>query len=203
LRDFRKCEDNFRMTSNAFIELHDTLVRYHWLRSTQEVESCEALGMFLWACGTQQVSRQIRDKFERSLDTISRKMAHVADAMYGFTQTNICPKDPAYSKVHNKLMPYASFFGGCIGALDGTHIPAHVCHESRLDYKNIKEWPSYNVLGVVDMDMRFTFVGGRLAGSCHDMVVLRDCMGEANYPHSPACMVACYVGIAYIVFTTL
>jgi hypothetical protein len=50
LRDFRKCHDNFRMTPDDFMVLHDTLVRYHGLRSTQEVESCEALGMVLWAC---------------------------------------------------------------------------------------------------------------------------------------------------------
>jgi hypothetical protein len=48
--------------------------------------------------------------------------------------------------------------------------------------------------------MRFTFVGVGLAGSCHDMVVLRNCMGEANYPHPRAGMVACYVGIVCIVF---
>jgi len=106
MRDSRRCHDNFRMTPDSFIELHDTLVRYHGLRSTQEVESCEALGMFLWACGTQQATRQIRDRFERSLDTIHRKMAMVADAMYGFAQTIICPKDPTFSKVHNKLRPY-------------------------------------------------------------------------------------------------
>ena len=92
MRDFRRCHDNFCMTPDSFRELHDTLVRYHGLRSTQEVESCEALGMFLWACGTQHATRQIRDKFERSLDTIHRKMAMVADALYSFAQTIICPK---------------------------------------------------------------------------------------------------------------
>jgi hypothetical protein len=94
--------------------------------------------MFLWPCGAQQATHQIRHMFERSLDTISRKMAHVVDAMYGFPQSNICPKDPTYSKVHYKLRPYAPFFDGCIGDLDGTHILAHVCHESRLDYINKK-----------------------------------------------------------------
>jgi hypothetical protein len=57
LRDFRKCQGNFRMTLDALIEFHDTLVRHHGLRSTQEVESYEALGMFLWVCGIQQVTR--------------------------------------------------------------------------------------------------------------------------------------------------
>jgi hypothetical protein len=110
------------MTLDAFIELHDTLVRYHRLRSTQEVDLCEALEMFLWACGTQQATHQIRDMFERSLDIISREMAHVADVMCGFAQTNICPKDPTYSNVHNKLRPYAPFFDGCIGAFQLTYV---------------------------------------------------------------------------------
>jgi hypothetical protein len=34
MRDFRKCHDNFHMTLDSFRELHDTLVRYHGLRST-------------------------------------------------------------------------------------------------------------------------------------------------------------------------
>jgi hypothetical protein len=65
-------------------------------------------------------------------------MAMVADAMYGFAQTIIYPKDSTFSKVHKKLRPYVPFFDRCIGALDGTHIPTHVCHESRLDYINRK-----------------------------------------------------------------
>jgi hypothetical protein len=76
-------------------------------------------------------------------------------------------------------------------------------HRSRLEHINRKGWPSYNVLGIVYMDMRFAFVGAGLAGSCNDMVVLRSCMGEVNYPHPPAGMVACYVGIAYIVLITI
>jgi hypothetical protein len=51
--------------------------------------------------------------------------------------------------------------------------------------------------------MRFTFVGAGLVGSCHDMTVLMNCMGEANYPHRPVGMVPCYIGIAYIVFITI
>jgi hypothetical protein len=85
----------------------------------------------------------------------------------------------------------AVVFDGCIEALDGTYIPAHVCHESRLEHINRKGWTTYNVLAIVDMDMRFTFVGAGVPGSCHDMAVLRSCMGEENYPHPPAGMVAC------------
>lgn len=118
-----RCYDNFRIYPDVFLQLHDILVNNHGLQSSQGVESIEALGMFVWACATQQASCQIRDRFERSLDTVSRKMAHVADVMFSFAQTVIAPKDPAYSKVNHRLNQYAPFFDGCIGALDGTHVP--------------------------------------------------------------------------------
>jgi hypothetical protein len=39
MRDSRRCHENFRVTPDSFRELHDTLVRYHGLRSTQEVDT--------------------------------------------------------------------------------------------------------------------------------------------------------------------
>jgi hypothetical protein len=35
------------------------------------------------------------------------------------------------------------------------------------------------------MDGRFTFVGVGMAGSVHDMSVLRECWKEKNFPHPP------------------
>ena len=42
-----------------------------------------------------------------------------------------------------------------------------------------------NVLGIVDMDGLFTYVGAGSAGSSHDMSVLTY-MGRPDYPHPPA-----------------
>jgi hypothetical protein len=98
LRNAGRCHDNFRMSPDAFLQLHDTLVTYHMLRSTQEVESIESLATFVWACASQQACRQIKDRFERSLDTICRKMSEVADVMFSFAETIIAPKDPTHKK---------------------------------------------------------------------------------------------------------
>lgn len=185
LRDSRMCYVNFRMQPDDFLFLHHILVTHHGLQSTQQFESIEGLAMFLWACATHQPTRQIRVRFDRSLDTISRKMAEVTDAVFSFAQTIIGPKDPTYALAHPRLLRYAPFFDGCIGALDGTHIPVQVSHEARLDFINRKGYTSFNVLGIVDFDMRFTYVGAGRAGSCHDMAVLRDCMETPNYPHPP------------------
>lgn len=185
LQDSDRCYTNFRMVPDDFFRLHEILVTNHGLQPSHECDTVEALGMFLWACGTGQSFRQIRQQFDRSFDTISRKMSQVLDSMFSFAHTVIAPKDPTYSQVHPRLRRFAPYFDGCIGALDGTHIPVLVNHGSRPDFINRKGWPSFNVLAIVDLDMRFTYVGAGRAGSCHDMAVLRDCMETPHYPHPP------------------
>ncbi|WVZ99148.1 hypothetical protein U9M48_044488 [Paspalum notatum var. saurae] len=185
LQKEQKCYDNFRMQPDDFLHLNDILVRYHGLQSTQEFDSLEGLGMFLWACATGQPLRQIKDRFDRSLETVTRKMGEVAEAMIRFSHTVITPKDPTYTHVHHKLYKFAPYFDGCIGALDGTHIPAQFDHNDRPIFLNSKGDTSYNVLAIVDMDMCFTYVGSGIAGSCHDMAVLWECQKTAYFPHPP------------------
>ena len=122
LRNRLKCYDNFRMYPDAFLRLHDTLVRDHGLKSTQELGSREALAMFVWICACRQPYRQVRERFDRSLDTASRKMGHIANCLFSLAQYVICPKDLEFRKVHGDLLPYGPYFDGCIGALDGTHV---------------------------------------------------------------------------------
>jgi hypothetical protein len=70
--------------------------------------------------------------------------------------------------------------------LDGTHIKVTVDKKAKLDYINRKEDVTINVCAIVNMDGRFTYVGAGMAGSVHDMAVLRDCCAEENFSHPPA-----------------
>jgi hypothetical protein len=55
-----------------------------------------------------------------------------------------------------------------------------------VDYINRKGATTINVLGIVDMDMCFTFVGAGKVGSVHDMEVLKDCWeNPPSFPHTP------------------
>jgi hypothetical protein len=66
------------------------------------------------------------------------------------------------------------------------HIPIAVNRNAKLDYMNRKETTSINVCAIVDMDMRFTFVGARKVGLVHDMEVLNDCRENApTFMHPP------------------
>jgi hypothetical protein len=59
LANSKKCLKNFCLPPAAFKLLHGTLVANHGLKSTQQCDSIEALGMFLWACGTRQCHSQV------------------------------------------------------------------------------------------------------------------------------------------------
>jgi len=173
------------MNLATFHKLHQILVVNHGLQSTQDFDSIEALGMFLWACGHRQYMRQMKERVRRGLGTVSQKFGAVLRAMVSFADTVIVPKDPTYNTVHDSLREYSPLFDGCIGAIDGTHVPVCVARESHDDYTNRKGWASQNVLAVVDFDMRFTFIGVGMAGAVHDMAVIRMGWEAPTFPHPP------------------
>ena len=174
LADQTKCIDNLRITRDAFMHLHDTLLPFG-LPSTDKCTSVEALGMYIWTCAHQSASRECKDRFERSLDTVSRKITVVAEVMYRWANTVLVPADRNYACVSHKLAAYAPWFDGCIGAIDGTHIKVEVNREAKADFYNRKGETTINVCAIVDMDGRFTYVGAEKARACHDMAVLKDC----------------------------
>jgi hypothetical protein len=49
-----RCFTSFRMRPEDFIRLHTILTSKYCLESRKKIDSIEALGMFLWACGTNQ-----------------------------------------------------------------------------------------------------------------------------------------------------
>ena len=108
--------------------------------------------------------------------------------------------------LNSKFWP---FFEGCVGALDGTHIPAVVKPELQPMCRNRKGDVSQNVLGVVDFDMLFTYVLAGWEGSAHDGRVLDDAvtkglqlfpgkyyLGDAGYALSWNCLTP-YRGVRY------
>ena len=71
LQNERKCFENFRMYPHSFMKLHNELVQYHRLGSSQDMESYESLAMFLWVCAIKQATRQITQRFGRGLGAVS------------------------------------------------------------------------------------------------------------------------------------
>ncbi|KAL8487679.1 hypothetical protein ACS0TY_024121 [Phlomoides rotata] len=68
----------------------------------------------------------------------------------------------------------------CLGALDGTHVEAHVPTGDKGRYRNRKGQISVNVLGVVDTNMKFVYVLTGWEGSAADSRVLRDAINRTS-----------------------
>ena len=185
LADNTRCLENLRMSPDAFMHLHEILLPFG-LPETDKCTSVEALGMYIWTCAHQSASRECKDRFERSLDTVSRKITVVAEVMYRWADTVLVPADRNYTCVSHKLAAHSPWFDGCIGAIDGTHINVEVNRQAKADFYNRKGETTINVCAIVDMDGRFTYVGAGKAGACHDMAVLKDCQDDGRFPHPPA-----------------
>ena len=171
------------MRPKNLIRLHNILRDCYGLKGSRELESIEALAMFLWACGTNQCQRQMHERFRRGLGTCSKVFSHVLAAMTRFADDVLRPRDTTYSVLPAELLEYTPFSDGCIGAMDGTHIEVIVDKGVRDNHINRKGKPTQNVVAVCDFDTRFTYVGAGTQGSTHDMRVKRKAEANASFPH--------------------
>ncbi|KAL5752473.1 hypothetical protein ACOSQ2_022980 [Xanthoceras sorbifolium] len=87
------------------------------------------------------------------------------------------------SKLPNKYRQNTRFypyFKDCIGAIDGTHIPAMVTRRDISSYRNRHGTISQNVLAACNFDLEFIYVLSGWEGSAHDSKVLSDALLRRN-----------------------
>ncbi|XP_061340027.1 uncharacterized protein LOC133286609 [Gastrolobium bilobum] len=87
------------------------------------------------------------------------------------------------STMPNKLMDstrFYPFFKDCIGAIDGTHIPAMVRGRDISSYRNRHGKISQNVLAACNFDLEFMYVLSGWEGSAHDSKLLTDALTRRN-----------------------
>jgi hypothetical protein len=85
---------------------------------------------------------------------------------------------PATIKDNTKLWPY---FKDCVGAIDGTHIRAHVPTLGAAAWRNRKGFYSQNVFAACSFDLQFTFIHAGWQGSAHDALVLKDALAKGRF----------------------
>lgn len=191
----------FRMESHAVLKLEKILVSNGWLHPSKEMTSLEAIVMFLWSCAHSETNRNVQNKFGKSGETVSRKFGEVLDGLCLLAKEIVKPPDfnffevPAKIKDDRKFWPY---FEGCIGAIDGTHIPAIVPTKDQVRYIGRKGYPTQNVMLVCNFDMLITFVVVGWPGTAHDTRILSSAIEEMKtvFPHPPE-------GIYDLIFLTL
>ena len=98
------------MRPENLVRLHSILRDSYGLTCSRELESIEALAMFLWACGTNQCQRQMHERFGRGLGTCSKVFSHVLAAMTRFADDVLRPRDTMYLVLPTELLEYTPFF---------------------------------------------------------------------------------------------
>jgi hypothetical protein len=101
------------------------------------------------------------------------------------------------------------YFKDCIGAINGTHIPAYVPAAIHMQYRDQKNQVSQNVLAACSMDMEFLYMLPGWEGSAADSRVFEDAqdsdfiipeghyyLADAGYPNLDLLLVP-YHGVRY------
>jgi hypothetical protein len=74
--------------------------------------------------GGSQAVYQVEDRFQRSIETISKKFIEVLECVFKLGEHIIKPNDPQFIQIHPRLEDsrFSPHFNGCIGAIDDTHV---------------------------------------------------------------------------------
>ena len=121
-------------------------------------------------------NRQIKERWQHSGSTISKIIHEASDALIRCSSIVFQPAivgAPVPSQIATSAK-FTPFFDDCIGALDGTHIPALVPIEDQEAHRNRKKFISQNVLGVANFDLTFAYGLFGWEGSAHDSRVFDD-----------------------------
>lgn len=170
-----------RMDRRTFEALLSRLIAGHGLESERVLTAAERLMHFLYIVGQGSGFRAVKSQFRRPLGTVSDSFHHVMAALLSLYKEVV--REPDYEAIperiagNNKFFPY---FKDCVGALDGSHIKAHITGESK-PFRNRKGDLSQNVLAVVDFNMLFTYVLAGWEGSAADVTVLGHARDMDNF----------------------
>lgn len=200
-----------RMDRQTFSRLVN-LLRGAGLDDTPHISVEEKIIIHIQVC-LGLSNRQIGQRFQHSGQTIFKIVREVLALMRSLNHMFMVVPDinTPLSSVIADNPKYANFFQNCIGALDGTMIPAIVFGDDAAGgaFRDRKGNLSQNVLGVINFDMTFQYVLGGWEGSAHDSRVLGDAkhkglpfvlgkfhLGDAGYALTMRCLVP-YRGVRY------
>ena len=169
-----------RMSKPTFHILIEELKK-HGMQETKNATVEEQFFIFLYIVNNGATNRLTQDRFEHSGSTISSYFNASLKALHSFARTllvqptgNTVPDEIRYS---DKYFPY---FINCVGALDGTHIPAMIKGIHELPFINRKKYMSQNCLIACSFDLQFQYALAGWEGSAHDSLILSTALGSKD-----------------------
>ncbi|KAL0324086.1 UNVERIFIED_CONTAM: hypothetical protein Scaly_2375700 [Sesamum calycinum] len=146
---------------------------------TSRVSSIEEVALFMQTVGMHKRQRDSMERFQHSLETINRRFHRVLSALCAIAPELITR--PNFTDTHSRVVSNIDFypyFKDCVGAMDGTLVPAWVPQIDQNRYRSRKGRLAQNVLAICDFDMNFTYVYAGWEGSAADARVLNHVVSQ-------------------------
>jgi hypothetical protein len=168
-----------RMDKETFILLKDTLIE-GGLRDSMYICTGQKLLILIYVM-RGHTNRETAERWQHSGATISdivHEVSHYLDSIKNLYLDSIIYKpalagDPIPTQISNNGN-FTPFFDNCIGAIDGTRIPAVIPVNMQGPFRNRKKFISQNVLAIANFDLNFAYALYGWEGSAHDSRVYDD-----------------------------
>ncbi|XP_077219657.1 uncharacterized protein LOC143853827 [Tasmannia lanceolata] len=173
-----QCHNLLRMNVKCFRRFVNIFKESGTLKDTIHCNVDEQVAIFLHIVAHNLRNRCMKVYCGRSGETISRYFNKVLRAILSMVDQFIIPpssETPTQIAENPRWYPY---FKDCIGAIDGTHIPAKVPAKMKKRFIGRKGHPTQNVLAACNFDMKFTFVVAGWEGSASDSRILGDAIAD-------------------------
>ncbi|WCJ24610.1 hypothetical protein M5689_006555 [Euphorbia peplus] len=185
-----RCLDMFRIKKDTLLLLCEELQVKHNLKTSRNMSILEKVCICLYILAQGASNRHAQERFQHSGETISRIFKEVLDSICSLAQDVIRPVDPEFTNISPKIkhdQRYMPYFKDCIGAIDGTHVHAHVKPEDQVRFIGRKGIPTQNVMAASSFDMQFTFVLAGWEGTAHDTRIFFKAINSTNlnFPKPP------------------
>ncbi|XP_062094130.1 protein ALP1-like [Humulus lupulus] len=174
--------DLFRMNKDVFKLFCGVLKEKKLLKNSRYLSVEEQVAMFLFVIGHNEQHRVVVERFQHSISITSHYFRKVLKAICRLSKELITP--PSFNETPPQIQfdpRYYPFFKNCVGAIDGTHISAHVPIDEQIPYRGQKVDTTQNVICVCSFDMKFTYVVSGWEGSANDAQVLLECSTNPDY----------------------
>ncbi|KAK9148290.1 hypothetical protein Scep_007047 [Stephania cephalantha] len=171
------CYKMLRMKREPFEKLRDMLYEHGKLRDKRCVLVDEHLAITLHILGHNIRNRVISTWFQRSGDTVSKVFRRTIGALIRLQRMLL--KHPVPIGPEENDLRW-SYFQGCLGAIDGTHIPIIVCNNQKARFRCRKGFPTMNVMCACTPSKLITYILPGWEGSAADGRILRDALSRRN-----------------------
>ncbi|XP_043703598.1 uncharacterized protein LOC122653724 [Telopea speciosissima] len=169
----RTCRNLIRLSKRAFYSLCDMLRQRGLLYDNKLVQVEEQVVIFLHTVGHNVKNRVVSHMFGHSRETISRYFNKVLDGIMKLYPLLLKPPSTTtHKRITSNGSRFYPYFKDCVGAIDGSHIPAWVQVEQHRSFRDRHGCISQNILAACDFDKKFTYILAGWAGSASDSRIL-------------------------------